>query len=415
MCLRRKSVLSQVRAGSLPILLAALGGCQGKLDAGRDTEPLTAITEVAPTPTTPGEPTPVTETDTTPPPTATSIPSESVDAGPTPSAGQPIEPDASSEQPPIDSGAPGEDAGVDASEDNTPDGPLPINANNPVVLINDNVYDNWAGEMALLASSAGRINLVGIVVSTSAYWPESASNEAGWRDLVDSARRAGLQNLPEIVVSQAPALVPPPGENVDATAPNGSEGAQFIVRVANEFGNPERPLAIISGSSLTEVADAYLLDPSLPDRVVAAAALGQPNDNGSFLAGPNGENDTWAGIVVAQRVPLVQVTAYYEQVNDVPQGRAGQLPPNAFGAWIAGKRDQVENSFAADQVALLAGVLPEFATVVRRVGYAGMNSERAASLTYNEQGCCWLVSEGDGVAAANYLWDMLLAPDAFSP
>ena len=37
---------------------------------------------------------------------------------------------------------------------------------------------------------------------------------------------------------------------------------------------PWRPLVVVTGSRLTDVADAYLMDPTVADRVVVVSALG---------------------------------------------------------------------------------------------------------------------------------------------
>ncbi len=390
-------------------------GCKGTLDAGRDADPLTTSTDVVAEPSGTTDSVVVTETDVpvdvSPMPSSSSV----VDAGPGPSAPTPdLEMDASSPDgtPPL----PPADAGTDAGTgmgDAGAEGPLPVSARNPILLINDNAYDSWMGELAALGANAGRFNVVGMVVNTSPYWPDIETNRAGWQEFIDAARASGLQNFPDIVLSTSASLVPPGNGNVDATVPNGSAGAQFIVEAALEYGTPELPLAVISGSTLTEVAEAYLMDPTVAERMVALASMGLQTDEGSVMGGPNGEHDPWASAIVARRLPLVQVNAYYEQVEDLPEARVPELPANPFGRWMADKRAGVDNAYAADQIALLAPALPGFATEVQRVEYAGLNGEGFPTLAFQEDGCCWLVTESDGSVAATFLWDMLQAPGTF--
>jgi hypothetical protein len=374
----------------LALLQITASGCDGTLDAGRD-----APTSVA---------SPIAADASVP---VVGSPSSSVEAGSSSSDEEP---------PPIaEAGGPSnaEEPLVDAGSE-TPDSLLPVDARNPIVIVNDHPYDNWSGEYALLSASTGRISLAGIVVNTSEYSPDLDFNQAGWQELIDAARASGLRNVPDLVGGVSEPLVSPADEDLDATMPNGSVGARFIVEAANSLGSSEVPLVVINGGTLTDVADAYLLDPSVSERLVVVGSVGQASEDGAFLGGPNGELDTWAGTIVAQRLRLVQVSAFYEHADDVPEGRADQLPTNPFGDWMKGKIGEISNPYAADQAALLAVTLPGFALDASRVGFTGRNPQGEAVLEFQEDGCCWFVSAGDGARAAEFLWEMLDDPNTFS-
>src|SRR5262245_54567702 len=64
---------------------------------------------------------------------------------------------------------------------------LPVNAQNPVILSNDGVYDNWQGEYAMLLTRGGGSALAGIVVSTGGLWNDIDANFSGWQELVSRA------------------------------------------------------------------------------------------------------------------------------------------------------------------------------------------------------------------------------------
>lgn len=363
---------------SLASLHIVVCGCSGIIDLGRDT-PTSAIAapESAPEP-------------------------EPLDAG----RGEPTQA--------IEAGSPLDEPSFLDAGDETVANPLPVDASNPIVIVNDHPVDNWFGEYALLMASTGRINLAGIVVNTSGYWPDLAVNQMLWQELIDAARASGLQNVPDLVVGASPALVAPADEDVDATVPNGSMGARFIVETAKTLGTPELPLVVVNGGPLTDIADAYLIDPTIADSLVAVSAIGQGSLDGSSVGGPNGELDTWASTIVTQRLRFVQVSAYYEQGDDVSEARATQLPANAFGDWMNDTRTEILQAFAADQVALLSVALPGFATEVSKVGYAGRDAQGQPALTFQEDGCCWFVSMGDGTLAADLLWQMLEDPNTFA-
>jgi hypothetical protein len=90
----------------------------------------------------------------------------------------------------------------------------------------------------------------------------------------------------------------------------------------------------VTGGRLTDIADAYLMDHTLPERVVVVASLGATTLGGAEMGVPNGELDTWADIIVAQKFRYVQVSTYYDSATDVPASLVSQLPTNPFTSWI---------------------------------------------------------------------------------
>ena len=299
---------------------------------------------------------------------------------------------------------------LDAGQDN-PREPLPVDASNPVVICNDGPDDNLQGEYAMLLANGGGPPLAGIIVTTGGNWPNIDENLAGWREMVAAARDGGLPDIPDPVASDAPVLVRPSDGDIDSTAPNQSAGAQFILDAAERLGRPDQPLVIATGGRLTEVADAYLMDHSLPDRVVVVASLGSVTPDGGDMGVPNGEQDTWAGVIVAQRFRYVQVSAFYDQLADVAESRIAQLPINPFTSWLQSKRTTVwDIPPAADQVSVLTVALPEFVTSVTRVVQVGEDSDGYPALSEDSEGPAWLVEEVNGDAATSRLWELLLDP-----
>ena len=90
-------------------------------------------------------------------------------------------------------------AGISCSESrnlgsSTPHGLLPVDERNPILLVNDGVYDNWQGEYAILLASSGGPKLAGIVVGTSPNSNKIDDNVLGWRKLVEAAKDSGLSD-----------------------------------------------------------------------------------------------------------------------------------------------------------------------------------------------------------------------------
>jgi hypothetical protein len=299
-----------------------------------------------------------------------------------------------------------------------PAGLLPVDERNPIVLVNDGAYDNWQGEYSVLLANAGGPKLTGIVVNTSSPWPDMDANIAGWRGLVTAARASGLRGIPDPTASVAPVLVRPASGQVDDTASNRSEGARLIVDTSSQLSLPYRPLVVVTGGRLTDVADAYLLDPKVTDRVVVVSSLGKTSASGGAMAAPNGEMDPWADAIVTARFRFVQVSAYYDQLTDVPTGRVPELPPNPFGAWIAAKQPKIWNlAEAADQVSVVAVGVSAFTTAIERVSAAPVAAGATAGpdLLADPDGVAWLVTGSAGAEATGRFWKMLLDPATYAP
>lgn len=305
---------------------------------------------------------------------------------------------------------------IDAGQD-LPHGMLPVDDRNAVIIANDSVTDNWTGEYAMLMANSGGAPLVGIIVNSSPYWQDLAANAAAWDELVEAARASGLRNVPDATASAGDPLVPPADGEIDHTTPNRSAGAKLIVEQSARWGLPWRPLVVATGSRLTDVADAYLMDHSVVDRVVVVSALGGPSDTGPIMGWPNGELDTWAGWIVGQRFRYIQVNGYYEQLGDVTSAKVPDLPANPFGAWMAAKVPTVfQIAESSDQISVLAVGLPPFVTAVSRSALdtsIAFDPAKGAPLVARADGSVWLVPSCDSAMAADRLWKMLLDPRTF--
>jgi hypothetical protein len=290
---------------------------------------------------------------------------------------------------------------------------LPVDERNPVILANDSVTDNWTGEYAMLLANSGGPPLVGIIVNPSPYWPDVAASTAGWNDLVVAARASGLRNIPDVTESQGEPLVRPADGKIESTTPNRSAGAQVILDQSARASLPWRPVVVVTGSRLTDIADAYLMDPTVADRVVVVAALGGTGSMGW----PNGELDPWADWIVGQRFRYIQVNGYYDQLGDVSSAKAADLPANPFGAWMAAKVPSVfQIPMSSDQIGVLSVGIPTFATAVGRAVVdpsAAFDATTGPPLIQQADGSAWVVPSCDSAMAGERLWKMLLDPRTF--
>ena len=304
------------------------------------------------------------------------------------------------------------DAGRDRSH-----GPLPVDERNPVIIENDGWSDNWMGEYSLLLAANGGPPVVGIIASPTEYWPSASTNADGWMDLVTAARASGLANIPDVTMSTGRPLARPANGQVDSTAPNNSAGARLIVELSRQLSQPWRPVVVLGCAPLTTLADAYLMDHTVVDRVVVVAVLGSYAAPNGIMDGPNGDLDPWAGWIVAQRFRYVQVSAYYSQLGDVTEAQLPSLPQNPLGAWMADKLPDVfAIPQASDQITALSVALPTFAVDVQRAApdtSVAFDSMQGPPLVPNANGNVWIVTRIAAPLAAARLWQMLLDPRSY--
>jgi hypothetical protein len=304
------------------------------------------------------------------------------------------------------------DVGADS-----PRGPLPVDERNPVILNNDNYDDNWQGVYAVLFANAGGPSLMGIIINGSAYAPDINGSLADWKALVAAARASGMRNLPDPIASQGSPLARPSDGNIASTVPNRSAGALLIVETSARLNLPYRPLVVVTGGRLTDVADAYLIDNTVAERVVVVSSLGSVTSTGGVMGAPNGDLDPWADWIVAQKFRYVQVSTFYDQTTDITPSQLSSLPQNAFGAFIANQQPAVEQILTrADHVSIIAVGLPQFVVGVEQVAQdptGAFDTTIGPSLVPDANGHVWLVTGVDGALATARLWQMLQDPHTF--
>jgi hypothetical protein len=256
------------------------------------------------------------------------------------------------------------------------------------------------------------VRLVGIVVDKTAIYPDLEANVTGFRSMIQAARESGMQNLPDPTASVSSPLVAPPSGVIEDTVPNRSEGARLILEAAARYGSEVHPLVIATGGPVTDVADAYLLDPTLPERAVVVSSLGTSTESGAVSGEPNGAVDVWATTIVTNRMRYVQVNGFYDQLQDLPEARLAELPANAFGDHMAEKQPEILDLFiACDQISVLAAALPWFATSVTRM--SAEPGQDIPALVPDPTGQIWHVSAADADRAREELWSTLLDPATY--
>ena len=207
---------------------------------------------------------------------------------------------------------------------------LPYSRTNPVVYDNDSVVDVYTDEYLLALSSLGEIQLKGMLTSSSVIpdnkWvkPEDYESEVANRQRVtEAARASGLRNVPTPVRGPMGMLQKPVSGRIEDTKPIDSAGTRLIIEEARKC-SAKKPLVVVVGGPLTAEADAYLLDPSIADKMVIGWLSLQNQDMGNY----NGWADPWAAYITVQKLRLVHFGSV--RPPRVLKTDLAKLPPSPF-------------------------------------------------------------------------------------
>ena len=123
------------------------------------------------------------------------------------------------------------------------------------------------------------------------------------------ARRSGLKNIPDAVAGADAAFARPANGKIEDTLVVPSAGSDLIVREARR-ASAQKPLLVFVGGPLNTVANAYLIDPSIAQKMVVFM---------TDLRGYNGK-DEWANHIVASRCRLINFGAslWWPQRPQIP-------------------------------------------------------------------------------------------------
>ena len=127
----------------------------------------------------------------------------------------------------------------------------------------------------LLCNSSNIRGIVGAHVGArSQAWGQSAGEGAARNNAEISVSRAN--DIIDIVgkTGQITVKAGAPGPMVDTKTPIESEGAKLIIEEAKK-ASPERPLYLLFGGPLTDIASAWLMDPSISKNVILVWIGGQ--------------------------------------------------------------------------------------------------------------------------------------------
>lgn len=196
----------------------------------------------------------------------------------------------------------------------------------PLIYDNDWLRDVVDDDYVFLQAHLGRANLKGVVL-TKDLWNggNHYSLEDARRDFDGEyavIRQMGLRNVPDYKVGATRLLQRPGSGRIEDTPYEESEGARLIVQEARN-ASPQKPLVVFVGGPLNSVANAYLMDRSIADRMVVMM---------TDITGYNGK-DPWANYIVTTRCRLVNFGAsriwWPKNPPVLDPSRLDALPQNA--------------------------------------------------------------------------------------
>ena len=253
---------------------------------------------------------------------------------------------------------------------------VPYDRTNPVVYDNDfaNDYTDW---YLMVIADAGEISYRGMSTSSSVqpfnrtlprdYFLKQCVNER--TRLVEIGRRCGLRGIPDPVAGPLGYLVRPESGKIEETRPLDSPGSRAVLAEAKK-ATVEKPLVVCMGGPLTVAADAYLLDPSIADKVVLAWTGGRYENMEDY----NGWADPWAAYVAIQKLRIVQFPIdpkLYPRISR--DWIRANLPDNEARKTMLSLTLDAGNGEDGDGdgMPVVSVLRPDYVEEVRRVSFAG--------------------------------------------
>lgn len=262
---------------------------------------------------------------------------------------------------------------------------LPYDNTCPVVHDNDTVIDVYTEDYLMALASVGDIQLRGLVTSSSITpfnpyvppgdfesdmppHPHRLNFVVNRTHGVRLARAAGRSNIPDPIVGIKGHLERPKSGYIEDTVPLGSPGSWLVVQEARR-ATPDKPLVLVMGGQASIAADAYLLDPSIADRLVVAWLVGDELG----LTGYNAEADPWAAYIVLAQMRLVAFPMNQADPR-VPKAWLNDLPDSEYRQWLIDKHhptNELPDERDADGQPAISLIRPDYVRAVRRVRFGG--------------------------------------------
>jgi hypothetical protein len=290
---------------------------------------------------------------------------------------------------------------------------LPSYKDSPVIVDNDDHRDVYLEEYMMALGSLGEIDLKGIITTYSPS--EYPLFVKGREEVLEIAKQSGLQNLPRLFQGTDQKLEKPTSNKFKDTRPLDIDGSHYIVEVSREC-TPDQPLVVLTGGQLTSVANAFLLDPSIADKVVVMGVFG--GEKIDYNAGL----DAWAWTIIMANFRVVAIPigppgnrgVVYMKPPVVPKARIkDELNQDVtFFRWMYEKRhpsNELPNEGDFDGHPAILVTQPEYVTEWKRFRFEEIDGQGRALLAPDSNGPIWQAEDADQDIATEEFWRVMHA------
>jgi hypothetical protein len=298
---------------------------------------------------------------------------------------------------------------------------LPYDQRNPVVYAKDWSRNCYTDDLVMALASARRLHLRGFVTSSSTapynHWVSEEDYQVWVEQRAESvrlARQSGLRHIPDPIRGPDRHLAPPSSGRIEDTMPLDSDGSRLVVSAARE-ATPEQPLLVVACTGLTLPADAYLLDPSIADRIIVLWLGGHEGDMACY----GGWSDGWAAYIALERLCMYQFPPFRCDPVTPKRRMQAELPPCPFRDWMLGKaipRDQ-GGPRDADAPPIISIVRQDFVLRAQPVAFGGWidkEGHQVPRYRHDPQGTSRVVTLADRRVATAAWWAALTDPAVYA-
>ena len=275
---------------------------------------------------------------------------------------------------------------------------LPIDNSYPFIHDNDSYEDVYSAEIVFLMAKAGIIDLQAVIHTNGGWrdpWDDSGFiyeyNMAHAQGLVDMAKRSGFPGIPDPVLGNVNPIIDKPEK---------SDGAKRIIEIANQS---ETPVILFAGGPVSTLADAYLMDNNIADKVIVIW-LGYKNWNG--LA----DEFKPSVDIVLEHFTCVFFLSYKGYAPVFPKSFFVNLPHTELTQFMVEKElphVNLPELILLDGLPLVPLLTDEFVTKVNRYDYGGRDENGKVILNENPRGKLYDVVEADPVKGTEAVWNLM--------
>jgi hypothetical protein len=192
-----------------------------------------------------------------------------------------------------------------------------VDGTNPVIYDNDIIHDTPEVYYLWLKANRKEVNLVGNIATRDMHPQGDPNNQLfnRWIEFHTKALAAGLKNIPTPIRGAGPQyLVKPSSGNIDDTQYQNNAGSDLIIAEARK-ASAAKPLVIFVGGNVSTIANAYLKDKSIADKIVVLHFHGYRYQKPTYNT-----MDFWGAYIVMKKL------RYINHSGDLYSGYTGQIP-----------------------------------------------------------------------------------------